>query len=743
MNGKGITTWLALVIFFSFIVIIIEIAPVVKAPTTIYVDDEPGSGPGNPAENYTRIQDAINASNDGDTVYVYSGTYFENVIVNRSINLTGEGRNSTIVNGRENGNVVHVSANWVNITSFTITNGSCGLYLESSSNNTIINNNVSNNGDGIRLLLSSNNNISGNNVYSNNGDGIFLSSSSNNSIININISNNGKVGLQLSSSSNNNIRGNNVSSNNRYGIYLWYSLNINITNNNLTDDGVVIEGASIQHFSSHTIPDNNIVNSKPLYYKKDCNSISIDGIPVGQLILSNCTNVSVTNLQITNTDVGIEVVYSTNIFLGNNTITMNNHHGIYLTSSSNNTILYNNISNNGDDVSFPIGMGIMHSYSSNNNIKNNTILSNGFYGICFYKSLNNNITNNTISLNRGRGIEVGLSSNNNSITNNDISSNEWGIYLFSLNNNLTNNNVSSNVNGGIFLWSSSNSKITNNNVYSNGNYGIKLGSSSNNKIYHNNIMENTNQAYDDRNDNSWDNGYPSGGNYWSDFDESSEGAFDDYQGPDQNVLGSDDIVDNGSGAGGGKNPYVIDTDSQDNYPLIKPIGNYVFLHEGWNLISIPFIQLDTNLKAVLNSIIGSYDAVQWYNASDTFDPWKHNHTSKPSYMNDLDRIVHTMGFWIHITKPGGVLFQYFGIQPTENQSITLYPGWNVVGYPSLTSHNRTVGLNKLEFGVEVDAILWFDASTKTWNFLEPDDLFVPGRGYWIHSKVDTDWEVPL
>ena len=69
---------------FSLIVIVINIAPIVKAPTTWYVDDVAG---GTPAENFTSIQDAINASSDGDTVFVYNGTYYENILINKTINL--------------------------------------------------------------------------------------------------------------------------------------------------------------------------------------------------------------------------------------------------------------------------------------------------------------------------------------------------------------------------------------------------------------------------------------------------------------------------------------------------------------------------------------------------------------------------------------------------------------------------------------------------------------------------------
>jgi parallel beta-helix repeat protein len=124
---------------------------------------------------------------------------------------------------------------------------------------------------------------------------------------------------------------------------------------------------------------------------------------------------------------------------------------------------------------------------------------------------------------------------------------------------------------GIYLSSSNGNNITNNTVSSNNDYGIFLQNSNNSRIYHNNFIANPNQAYDDG-DNQWDNGYPSGGNYWSDFDEPSEGAYDDYQGGDQDLLGGDGIVDNGSVVGGGKNPYIIYDENQDDYPLIEPWG---------------------------------------------------------------------------------------------------------------------------------------------------------------------------
>ncbi|UCG70880.1 MAG: PKD domain-containing protein, partial [Thermoplasmata archaeon] len=114
-------------------------------------------------------------------------------------------------------------------------------------------------------------------------------------------------------------------------------------------------------------------------------------------------------------------------------------------------------------------------------------------------------------------------------------------------------------NDGIII-TSPNNNITDNNISSNINVGISLGVSSNNKIYHNNFINNTIQAEDGTgNGNQWDNGYPSGGNYWSNH----LPIIDNFKGPLQDIPGPDGIHDF---------PYEIDTDSADRYPLAMPDG---------------------------------------------------------------------------------------------------------------------------------------------------------------------------
>jgi parallel beta-helix repeat protein len=110
---------------------------------------------------------------------------------------------------------------------------------------------------------------------------------------------------------------------------------------------------------------------------------------------------------------------------------------------------------------------------------------------------------------------------------------------------------------GLYLCGSTNNSISENEV-TNTYAGISLESSPNNKIYHNNLINNTEHAYIELSGytNMWDDGYPSGGNYWSDH-----AGIDVKSGPDQDLPGSDGI---------GDMPYIIDSDNQDQYPLMKP-----------------------------------------------------------------------------------------------------------------------------------------------------------------------------
>jgi len=154
------------------------------------------------------------------------------------------------------------------------------------------------------------------------------------------------------------------------------------------------------------------------------------------------------------------------------------------------------------------------------------------------------------------GIRVSDSSNN-SIYENNITGNSYeGIYILaSSNNTISENNITANTGDGVYVWGSSNNTIFENNI-SNNWWGITSYYSTNNKIFHNNFINNPSQAYIESSADIWDEGYPSGGNYWNDYS-----GIDHRCGPNQDHPGSDGI---------GDTPYVIDGSNKDNYPLVSP-----------------------------------------------------------------------------------------------------------------------------------------------------------------------------
>jgi len=153
-----------------------------------------------------------------------------------------------------------------------------------------------------------------------------------------------------------------------------------------------------------------------------------------------------------------------------------------------------------------------------------------YYGILFDNSSNNNVSRSTITYNVV-GVYLSEPSKNNSISDNNIVNNYIGVDSSASNNTITGNIIAYN-NIGMMFWSG------------------------NNLIFHNNFVNNTIQV-ESGIGNVWDDGYPSGGNYWSDYH-----GLDLYSGLYQNETGSDGI---------GDTPHPIDWNNQDRYPLMHPL----------------------------------------------------------------------------------------------------------------------------------------------------------------------------
>ena len=104
-----------------FVTLILYVGHVSGA--TIYVDDSGG-------KDYTSIQAAIDNASKGDTIFVYNGIYHEQIIINKTINLTGENKNATIIDGI-NGTeeyIIKLTADYINISNFTISNCSAPIF---------------------------------------------------------------------------------------------------------------------------------------------------------------------------------------------------------------------------------------------------------------------------------------------------------------------------------------------------------------------------------------------------------------------------------------------------------------------------------------------------------------------------------------------------------------------------------------------------------------------------------------
>jgi len=470
----------------------------------------------NQSTDYSSIQSAIDDADQGDEIHVDSGTYNENVNVNKQLILKGvdTGGGMPVVDAGGSGVAIIITADSITLEGLNATNSSsiseAGIKV-SSNNNIIINNTASNNYGGISLYEASNNILISNNV-SNNTHGIRLSSSSNNILIGNNVSNNIGQGIILSQSSNNTINGNNAYSNNYIGISLYEASN-NTLNGNIVNRGNI-------EFS---------VN-RGIYLESSVN----------------------------------------NTLRGNNAL--NYAYGIFIHSSSNNTLSSNNANSNYFE-------GISLYDSSNNTLSSNNANSNYFDGISVYDASNNTLISNNAS-NNNYGIVLGrldgqLAGNNNTLIGNNASNNVDGIRLFySSNNILIGNTANSNDNVGIFPLSSSNNTLSGSNVSGNL-YGIYLRDSSNNNIYNNYFQNNNNFGIDGINSNNFLNtsknignniigGSYLGCNFWA----------------NPSGTGFSQICINTDGDGICDSAYVLDENNTDYLPLtslntILPAGRYI------------------------------------------------------------------------------------------------------------------------------------------------------------------------
>ncbi|TET89923.1 MAG: hypothetical protein E3J35_08450 [Methanomassiliicoccales archaeon] len=505
-------------------------------------------------------------------VYVHSGV-MDPFDFHRGIalyNASNARLENVIATNNDDGIRLYRSRN-VSVENCEILSNGAGItvWFSEDANITIAHNNVSRNGRGIYTFAIGNVTISQNNLTENR-EAARIYSSSNTTVMDNRVFSNANYGIAVDKASNIVVVNNTISKSGAAGLYLSSATRVSVASNTFTSDGILMFGDRVSHFNSHTIESDNTVNGKQIEYYKNCSSLEFDDFQGGQLLVANCTSVRVTNSTIQNTAAAIGLAFIGDATVSNNSIS-DNYFGIYLSRFDNASIIGNTLDNNtGSGIGLAWGYegyvsgnqiqssrGITLSLSSNVTVTENSISMSSFKGIYLYGTRYSTIARNEVTGTQ-EGIRLWLSENNTVDDNRLLSNEESGIHVrTSANNTILRNNISSSESGVLVVWSTS--TRLQGNVISSNQQGFRVSHSEGMIADHNDFINNTIQAIDDNGDeNSWDNGYPEGGNHWSDYV-----GTDDFSGPNQDVLGPDGI---------GDDPYVIDADSWDRYPLMRPSG---------------------------------------------------------------------------------------------------------------------------------------------------------------------------
>jgi len=441
---------------------------------TITVDDDGEA-------DYQSIQDAINAAIEGDTIRVYAGTYFENVVVNRTVTLEGNDSANTIIDGERKADVILIDTDGVRMSGFTITasggqsnrdgivvessenelfgnlivNNANGIYVFGGAENSIHDNTLTGNDFGIQVVsgsdgntiskntctenrkgdiilrtskenqvrenhcasgpiylvdadhntvdgnqirrgivleLSRHNTISNNNCTGNPGDGIIVTEycryntivrntcqdnqgsgirmhqSLFNTVEDNICSSNGEYGILVSDTRENTLSNNECSGNGMADIALSRTTSITIEENEMAGRGLSITGELLEQWNTHIINATNTVNGKPVYFHRDSSGVTVP-TGAGQVILANCSQMTVEGQNCNNVATGIAVAYSSNITIKDSDC-RDNAYGLYLRNST-----YLTLTGNALSTSTEAGIFLLH--TDHAILTGNTLTGNG------------------------------------------------------------------------------------------------------------------------------------------------------------------------------------------------------------------------------------------------------------------------------------------------------------------------------------------------------------------------------
>ncbi len=340
LQKAGILTLLLLLSSSGSVPLLAESTDYISAPSIAHHHTHPnsfagsvlyvgGSGP----DNYTAIQDAIDNATDGDTIFVFSGIYLENLTIDKQLTIVGEEKSTTIIKANTSYEVVSVLSDFVTIQGFTITRENGGNYyrgIHAEDNFTTIRDNIfSEVGIGVSLE-ETNANIIENNKFIESGIEIPTSDIFDNTVTGNTV--NDLPLLYLDSVTDATIDAP------AGQIILLRCQNITITNQDITDTVTAILALDSEDL---VIIDNTIENN----YRR-----------------------------------AVHLVRTEDVVFSDNTVKGNQDMGLYLTRTVNVAIIHNNIYMNYG--------GMFFEFCELCEVTENNFANNGFYVISIFGSLN-------------------------------------------------------------------------------------------------------------------------------------------------------------------------------------------------------------------------------------------------------------------------------------------------------------------------------------------------------------------
>ncbi len=486
------------------------------------VDDDAGSW-----ADYSSIQDAINASEDGRTIHVYAGDYYGDLMVNKTgLTLVGNGTTESTIEGEFDGPTVTLANNSIRLSNLGM---SIGDYSEGVVDNWRYYSTIDNcsffdfygygytGGDWATI---------DNCTFDNGSTGIYLFNDDNNAVKNC-------VMTNITDES----------------VMIYYSSSASVTMCSLDWGGIVIGGNSANDFATHTI-ESTTVNGDPVGYYKNIDNSSV-ATGYSQVILATCQDMEVSGLSFSDVGTGVQVLGSDRVNVTDCDFD-NVEDAVYISHSDNVTVADSVATNildhgfstqQGSDITFRNITASPETSGSTTGIHLNwgsritveDCMLSGFSRGSFSFIIDNSSFTNCTYFECSQGQFLRNSENLTIDKCNFSDSQSYAMRYDNIHGTVMNSSFSRGDFNSVRLEDCENMTFMYNEFFDNDGYAFYLDNSVNNSIHHNNFRDNNGalgQALDNDGNNTWDDGV-SEGNYWSDWN--GTGTYD--------VGGSDNAVD--------------------------------------------------------------------------------------------------------------------------------------------------------------------------------------------------------